>query len=134
MGFLNNLAGGALGNLGGGKGALVMAIMQMVQNQPGGIQGLLQRFQQQGLGDAVQSWISTGQNQQVSPDQVTQALGQDQVQQVAQQAGISHQEATSGLAALLPEIVDKLTPNGQVPQQDDLMSKGLEMLKGHFGL
>ena len=134
MGFLGNLATKELGNLGGGKGALVMAIVQMLQNRQGGIQGLMQAFQQHGMGDAVQSWIGTGQNQQVSPEQVNQALGHDQVQEVAQQAGVSHEEASSGIAALLPQIVDKLTPNGQVPQQGDLMSKGMEMLKGHFGL
>ena len=134
MGFLGNLASKELGNIGGGKGALVMAIVQMLQNRQGGIQGLLQAFQQQGMGEAAQSWIGTGQNQQVSPDQVNQALGPDQVKQVAQQAGVSHEEASSGIASLLPQIVDKLTPNGQVPQQGDLMSKGMEMLKGHFGL
>jgi uncharacterized protein YidB (DUF937 family) len=134
MGFLGNLASKELGNIGGGKGAMVMAIVQMLQNRPGGIQGLLQAFQQHGMGDAVQSWISTGQNQQVSSEQVNQALGHDQVQQVAQQAGVSKEEASSGIASLLPQIVDKLTPNGQVPQQGDLMSKGMEMLKGHFGL
>lgn len=133
MGFLGNLASKEFGNLGGGKGALVAAVLQMVQNH-GGIQGLLQAFQQQGMGDAVQSWISTGQNQQVSPEQIDQALGHEQLQQVARQAGISHEQASSGIASLLPEIIDKLTPNGQVPQQGDLMSKGLEMLKGHFGL
>src|SRR3954471_3410800 len=124
MGFLNNLASSALGNVGGGKGAMVVAIVQMLQNRPGGIQGLMQAFQQNGMGNAVQSWIGTGENQQVSPEQVTQALGHDQVQQVASQAGVSHQEASSGIAALLPQIVDKLTPNGQVPQHGDLMSKG----------
>jgi uncharacterized protein YidB (DUF937 family) len=134
MGFLNNLASSALGNVGGGKGAMVMAIVQMLQNRQGGIQGLMQAFQQQGMGNAIQSWVGTGENQQVSPEQVTQALGHDQVQQVADQAGVSHQEASSGIAALLPQIVDKLTPNGQVPQHGDLMSKGMEMLKGHFGL
>ena len=134
MGFLNNLASSALGNIGGGKGALVMAIVQMVQNQPGGVQGLLQSFQQQGLGNAVQSWISNGENQSVSPEQVTQALGHDQVQQVADQAGISHEEASSGIASLLPQIVDKLTPNGEMPQSNNLMGEGLQLLKGHFGL
>lgn len=134
MGFLENLAGRELGNMGGGKGALVMAIVQMLQNRQGGVQGLLQAFQQQGMGNAVQSWIGNGQNQPLSPEQVTQALGHDQVQQVADQAGISHQEASSGIAALLPEIVDKLTPNGQVPQQNNLVNEGMQLLKGHFGL
>jgi uncharacterized protein YidB (DUF937 family) len=82
------------------------------------------------MGDVVQSWISTGQNKPISPNQVTQVLGHDQVQEVANQAGVSHEEASSGIAALLPNVVDKLTPDGQVPQQGDLMSKGMELLKG----
>lgn len=134
MSFLGNLVSQELGNLGGGKGAMVLAIVQMLQNRQGGVQGLVQAFEQQGMGSAIQSWIGNGQNQQVSPEQVTQTLGQDQVQQVADQAGISHQEASSGIAALLPQIIDKLTPNGQVPQQNDLMGEGLQLLKGHFGL
>jgi uncharacterized protein YidB (DUF937 family) len=134
MGFFGNLATKEFGNMGGGKGALVLAIVQMIQNRQGGIQGLMQAFQQNGMGGAVQSWIGTGQNQQVSPEQVTHALGQDQVQQVADQAGISHQDASSGIASLLPQIVDKLTPDGQIPHHNDLMGKGMEMLKRHFGL
>ena len=126
MGFLDNLENQALGRIGGGN-PLISSILQMIQNQPGGISGLVQRFQQQGLGGAVNSWISTGQNQPVSADQVEQALGPEQVQQVAQQAGIPAHEAKSKLAEFLPMIVDKLTPNGEMPQGGNLLQKGMEM-------
>jgi uncharacterized protein YidB (DUF937 family) len=126
--------GGVLGNLaqnlGGGQGSLLAAMLSVLQNRQGGIAGLVAAFQQHGMGDVVQSWISTGQNKSISPDQVTQVLGQDQVQQIANEAGVSHEEAKTGLASILPQVVDRLTPDGQIPQNQDLMSKGMEMLKG----
>jgi uncharacterized protein YidB (DUF937 family) len=127
MGILGNLAQ----SLGGGQNnSLLPIILSLLQNRQGGLSGLVNTFQQQGLGNVVQSWIGTGANQPISPDQVTQVLGHDQVQQVADEAGISHEEAQTGLAALLPQIVDRLTPNGQLQEHGDLMSKGMELLKG----
>ncbi len=126
MGILGNLAQ----NIGGGQGGMLPAILSMLQNRQGGISGLISAFEQHGMGDVVQSWIGNGQNKSISPDQVTQVFGHDGVQQVADQAGVSHEEAKSGIASMLPQIVDKLTPNGQVQEHGDLMSKGMEMLKG----
>jgi uncharacterized protein YidB (DUF937 family) len=105
-------------------------MLSVLQNRQGGIAGLVAAFQQHGMGDVVQSWISTGQNKSISPDQVTQVLGQDQVQQIANEAGVSHEETKTGLASILPQVVDRLTPDGQIPQNQDIMSKGMEMLKG----
>ena len=131
MGLLDNLSKAAASGMGGGQqSGLAGAILQMLQNQPGGIAGMMQNFQQNGLGNLVQSWISTGHNLPISPEQIQQVLGHQQVAQIADQAGVSHEEASSGLASLLPQIVDKLTPNGQVPQSGDLMSQGMELLKG----
>jgi len=97
----------------------------------GGLPALLQKLQDNGLQDQVTSWIGTGENQPVSGDQIESALGEDTVQEVAQQAGIAPEHAASGLAQLLPQIVDKLTPNGEIPQ-GDMMQKGMELLKGKF--
>jgi uncharacterized protein YidB (DUF937 family) len=127
MGILGNLAQ----SFGGGQNNnLLPILLSLLQNRQGGLSGLVNAFQQQGLGNVVQSWIGTGANQPISPDQVTQVLGHDQVQQVADEAGISHEEAKTGLAALLPQVVDRLTPNGQLQEHGDLMSKGMELLKG----
>ncbi len=126
MSFLGNLAQ----NIGGGQNNLLPIILSVLQSRQGGLSGLVNAFQQQGLGNVVQSWIGTGANQPISPDQVTQVLGHDQVQQVADEAGISHEEAKTGIAAMLPQIVDRLTPNGELQEHGDLMSKGMEMLKG----
>jgi len=95
----------------------------------GGLGGLIQTFHQKGLGDVVNSWVGTGQNQPISPDQVHSALGSDTVQQLASNAGVSTETATSSLSQMLPMFMDKLTPNGQIPQQGNLMQSGMDMLK-----
>lgn len=134
MGFLDDMASKAVASVGGGgSNPMVSAVLQMIQNQPGGISGLLQQFHEKGLGDLVNSWVGTGQNQQISPDQVQHVLGTEQVQQVAEQAGISPDAAKSKLAEFLPMILDKLTPNGQVPAQSGLLEQGMNLLKSFEG-
>lgn len=78
--------------------------------------GLLDQFTRAGAGNAAQSWVGSGANQSVSPDQVTQALGPDVIGQIASQLGVGHGDAAGGIAHILPELIDKLTPNGQAPQ------------------
>jgi uncharacterized protein YidB (DUF937 family) len=110
--------------------------MQMINNpQSGGLGGLLQSFQQGGLGDVVNSWVSTGQNLPISPEQIQSVLGGGKLQEIAAQLGVSTEQASGSLADLLPQVVDKLTPNGQVPESGDLLAQGLDMLKkgGLFG-
>ncbi|WP_076592554.1 YidB family protein [Herminiimonas arsenitoxidans] len=136
MGLLDQLTGQVMGSLGGQnsagtQGDLMSSVMGLV-NGAGGVQGLLEKLQNGGLGDQVASWIGTGENQPVSADQIKNALGEDNVQQIAQQAGIEPERASAGLAELLPQIIDKLTPNGQVPEGGDLLQQGLGMLKGKF--
>jgi uncharacterized protein YidB (DUF937 family) len=82
--------------------------------------GLIGQFQKAGLGDVMSSWISTGPNPAISAHQVSQVLGSDTIAQFAQQAGLSHGEAPSALAALLPAVIDQLTPQGEVPQAASL--------------
>ncbi len=81
---------------------------------------MLQGFHNSGLGDKADSWVGTGQNQQLSPDEVEQGLGSDQLNQIASKAGVSSGIAKAGLAAILPMVVDHLTPNGQVPEGSGL--------------
>ena len=136
MGLLDQLAGQVMGSLGAQKqdsvaqGDLMGGVMALI-NGAGGLPALLQQLQGSGLGDQVASWIGTGENQAVSGDQIKNALGDDNIQQIAQQAGVEPEHASAGLAQLLPQIIDKLTPNGQVPQ-GDLLEQGLSMLKGKF--
>jgi uncharacterized protein YidB (DUF937 family) len=84
----------------------------------GGVDGLKQKFESAGLGDVAKSWIGMGENKAVSPNQVTQALGEDEVQQVANEAGVSTEQAAAGLSKVLPGAVDNVTPGGEIPSAD----------------
>lgn len=127
MGLLDGLENAALGKLmGSNSNPMVSGLLQMIQNQPGGLPGLLQSFQDKGLGGVVSSWVGTGENMPISADQIHQVLGSDQVKALAARVGISPDQAGSSIAQLLPGIVDKLTPNGEVPAHNNVM----EMLGG----
>ena len=130
MGLLDELAGSAMsGMLGNSSNPLMHAAMEMIQNQPGGLSGLVQSFEQKGMGGMVQSWVSNGPNPPVSGDQVTSVLGSDALKNLAAKAGIPADQAGSQLAALLPGLVDKLTPNGHVGDAGGLLSAAMNMLR-----
>ncbi len=135
MGFLDEMAKGVLGKVLGGvtsQNPLMDIVFGLISNpQSGGLQGLIQTFKEKGLGDAMSSWISTGENQPVSGGQIQHALGGNFIQQIAEKLGSSGSEVSGGLANLLPQIIDKLTPNGSLPESDQL-NQGLEMLKEKF--
>ena len=130
MGLLDNLENQAIGNvLGGSSNPLATGLLQMIQNQPGGLQGLVQSFRDKGMGGLVSSWISTGPNPPISADQVHQVLGSDQVKALAAKAGINPDIASSAIAQILPGLVDKLTPNGSVPDHSNVLEMASSMLK-----
>lgn len=108
--------GGMLGGL-GGLGALLPVIVGMLGNdsQHGGLGGLLEKFNQAGMGDAAKSWVGHGDNAPISGDQLGQVLGGDMMGDIAAKLGLSHGDAAGQLANVLPGLVDKLTPHGQVP-------------------
>ena len=127
MGLLDSVLGSAMGALqgsgqgGGGNAMLMQVIGALLQGQGGGgamggLGGLLQQLQQGGLGEAAQSWVSTGQNLPVSPDQLQAALGADRIGALAQQVGMPAGDLSSQLAQYLPQVVDQLTPGGQLPE------------------
>ncbi|MFN3717245.1 MAG: YidB family protein [Thiobacillus sp.] len=122
---------GVLGGA-GGNNAMFDLVMQMLSNkeQNGGLAGLAQAFRQHGLGEQMNSWIGTGQNLPVSPEQIQAVFGSAQLGQIAGRLGMNEAQAAGGLAGLLPQVIDKLTPNGQLPQGDELLAQGLERLKG----
>ena len=86
----------------------------------GGLGGLLDKLQKGGLGAQTRSWVEPGQNESVSATQLREALGDDAVNEVAARAGVSREEAADGLAGLLPQLVDRLAPEGRVPDDDQL--------------
>ncbi len=106
-----------------------MQIALQILQQNGGVGGMLDKFRQGGYADQADSWQSTGQNAPISGDALQQVLGSGAIGQIAQQLGLSHGEAAGGLAQVLPQVIDKLTPNGEVPaNDDDLVSQALAML------
>ncbi len=135
MGLFDAIAGqvgNALGNpgAGGGQGGLMDIVAGLINNpQTGGIEGLIKNFQEKGLGDTMASWIGTGVNQAISSEQIQHVLGSEQVQALAQKFGLSTSDISAGLASLLPQVIDKLTPTGQVPD-GGLLAQGLALLKG----
>src|ERR1700736_280783 len=100
------------------SGALISQVISMIQNRPGGLAGLLQSFQQGGLGHVFQSWIGTGQNLPLSPDQLHNTVGSDWISKIVQATGLPQAQVEQHLSTLLPQIIDHLTPNGQMPQGD----------------
>jgi uncharacterized protein YidB (DUF937 family) len=113
----------------GSQNSLVTAVLSILSSQSGGLSGLVQQFAANGFGQVVNSWVSTGKNLPITSEQLQTALGSEQIQAIAAKAGISPETAQSSLTQLLPQLVDHLTPDGEVPQ-GDLMSKGMELLKG----
>lgn len=144
MGLLDSVLGAALGGQGGnateggggGSGGLdpqlIMGVVGALLSQAGGLQGLLARLQQGGLGEAAASWIGTGANAPVSPDALGSALGPDLMDLVAGQFGGDRQQAQGTLADLLPGLIDQLTPQGQVPAGNGLDALG-SLLGGGAG-
>lgn len=127
MGLLDDLLGKVTG---AGKTDLVNGLMEMLQNkQTGGLSGLVDNFTKSGLGDIVSSWVGTGANLPISADQIVKGLGQGQLSQLASKVGVSPQDLSSTLAKVLPDVVDKLTPQGKIPTED-LLQQGLSMLQG----
>jgi uncharacterized protein YidB (DUF937 family) len=130
MGLLDDLENKAVSSvMGSTTNPLASQLLQLIQQQPGGLSGLVQNFHDKGLGGLATSWVGTGQNLPISADQIQHVLGSAQVQQLAAKVGISPEAASSQLSQLLPTLVDKLTPNGQVPAQSNLMEMGLGLLK-----
>jgi uncharacterized protein YidB (DUF937 family) len=133
MGLLDGILGSLLGGLNQQQsGNLLSSVAGLLQNC-GGIQGLLSKFNNQGLGDLVKGWISTGPNPPATAQQVEQVFGAEQLSQMAAQAGVPVTQISEHIAKLLPQLVDKLTPNGVAPE-GNLLQQGLSsLLSGGIG-
>lgn len=143
MGLLDSVLGAALGGGnnagGGGQGALLNAVIGMLSQGGGaagglgGLGGLVSKFTQGGMGDVVNSWVGTGQNMPVSADQISNVLGGDMIANLAKQLGMNQGDIAGQLSQMLPGMVDKLTPNGQIPQGDIGGMGGLGDIAGMLG-
>lgn len=112
---LLDIVGGLIGGQGGNQNALVSAALEFINNQPGGLNGLIEKFNAGGAGGIIGSWIGTGENQPISPETLQNVLGSDTIGALAQKVGIDPQQASGILAQVLPHVVNGATPNGEVP-------------------
>lgn len=133
MGLFDTISGalGGAQNAGaGGNADLLKLIVGMINNSEGGLAGLVQKMSSSGLQEQVASWVSTGSNLPVSAEQIQAALGSSAVGDLAAKLGIDSAAAASGLAGLLPQIIDQLSPNGKVPSGNNPVN----LLSGLGGL
>lgn len=126
--IVNQAASSLSGQSAGSATGLLEAVTGLLGNTTnGGLQGLIATFQQQGLGDIIASWIGNGDNLPISGEQVLAVFGSGQIQEVAEKLGLSLNDASGAVAGMLPQVVDKLSPGGQLPD-GDMLSQGLSML------
>jgi uncharacterized protein YidB (DUF937 family) len=144
MGLLDSLFGGSTAGLitrvlaaaqsaqastGVNTSQILQSLVGLIEHPTtGGLSGLLQSFEAAGLGREVASWLGTGANLPVTADQVSSALGEPRLQEIATRLGLPPSSIAAALAHVLPSVIDQLTPNGQLPPAGELQ-KGLELVK-----
>ena len=114
-------AGFGRASSGGGLGDILGQVLGAA-GAGGGLGALLEQFQRAGFGEQARSWVSTGENQALPPNALEQIFGQGGLAEIARRAGLSEADASRGLAQLMPEVVNHVTPNGDVPAGDDLLA------------
>ncbi|MGU7775881.1 YidB family protein [Burkholderia sp. MR1-5-21] len=138
MGLLD-IVGGLIGGEAGGnsQSALLSAALEFINNQPGGLNGLIEKFNAGGAGDVIGSWVGNGENQPISADTLQNVLGSDAIGALASKVGIDPQQASGILAQVLPHVVNHATPNGEVPADGQVDTSNvlgtLTQLAGLFG-
>lgn len=120
--------GGQFG-LGDKGGDLMALVTQHLQGQ-GGLQGLISNLQEKGLGEQAASWVGTGENQPMSAEQAQNALGPDFIQDAASKLGVQPDQVSGAVAGMMPDMVDKMTPGGNIPEGFDLASAAQGLLGG----
>lgn len=129
MGLFDSLAGAVLSKAGGDKGAMVQVAMDLF-NQHGGLEGVIKKFKASGLTEQVESWISQGENLSVSAEQILQVLGSQTIANIAARLSMDADDISSKIAEYLPQLIDKMTPNGKVDANaNSVMSAILSMMK-----
>ena len=150
MGLLDGLIGNVIGSMLSGNqtqnpfgargnqaqsGNLLLQLALSMLQQNGGLEGVLGKFRQGGLAQQADSWVSTGQNMNISADQLQQVFGSSTISDLASRLGIPSDQAGSAMAQMLPEVINSLTPQGQVPENsNDEIADGLSALANSLGL
>jgi uncharacterized protein YidB (DUF937 family) len=132
---LGSLLGGGsqsagMGNAGSGQFSIPQILLQLIANQPGGLAGMVQQFQQAGLGSQVNSWVGTGANMPLDTHQIGNALGDEVVEKMAEHTGLPRDEVLGQISQTLPAMVDGMTPGGLMPEAsgNDLLELGMKLL------
>lgn len=134
LGVIKGQTGNAAGPTTGSNGGLLDVVISMISDpQAGGLNGLIEKISQGGLAEQVTSWVGTGKNLPVNAEQIQSALGSPLIQDLAAKLGINTADVAGSLASMLPQIIDKLTPDGQVPQDNGLLEIGLKGLRSILG-
>lgn len=129
MGLFDSVAGAVLGKLGGEEGSMAQVAIDLF-NQNGGVEGIINKFKENGLAQQAASWVGTGDNLSITPEQVASVLGEGAIADMAAKVGLTPEMISSKIAEHLPNIVDKLTPNGEVSgESGNLLNTVLGMLK-----
>ena len=144
MGLLDGLVGNVIGSILGGNqaqnplgagvnqaqgGNLLLQIALSMLQKNGGLEGVLGKFRQGGLAQQADSWVGTGQNMNISADQLEQVLGSSTINDLASRVGMPADQAGSAMAQMLPDIINRLTPQGQVPENsNEEIAQGLSAL------
>lgn len=129
MRLFDSMAGAVLGKLGGEKGAMVQVAMDLF-NQNGGLEGVLEKFKTGGLAEQAASWVSKGENLSITAVQITQVLGSGTITNIADKLGMNPDEISTKIAEYLPQVIDKMTPDGEVnASSGNLLTTVLGMLK-----
>ena len=129
MGLFDSVAGAVLGKLGGDKGTMVQVAMDLF-NQNGGLAGVLEKFKTGGFAEQADSWVSKSENLSISAEQITQVLGSSTISNIADKLGMDPDEISTKIAEYLPQVIDKMTPEGEVNAgSGNLLTAVLGMLK-----
>ena len=112
---LNRAVGGTEPRNVGSSGAVTAQLLAFLESRPGGLTGLLQSFRLAGLGHLFESWVSTGENLPISPEQLKAALGSESTSRMAEATGLPQSTVEQHVATVLPQLIDQLTPHGEVP-------------------
>ena len=133
MGLLDGLLGSLLGGLNNNQQSGLMSAVSGLVTNSGGIEGLMQKFGGHGLGDLMKGWVGTGPNPPATAEHIEKIFGADQLRQIAQQTGIDPSQISGHIAQILPQLVDKLTPQGQPVGGGALQSGLASLLQGGLG-
>jgi len=129
MGLFDSLASNMLAKLGGEKGAIAQVAIDLF-NQNGGLPGVLQKFKAAGYEPEVDSWISKGSNLPIDAQQIMYALGSSTIQQAASKLNMNAQDISAKIAEYLPQVIDRMTPDGQLPREPiNVLAALMSMMK-----